>query len=60
MNSTDEQQKQPCCAMCGQPLSEREIDLCRKLAERFDQQFLCLEHQRIFCGCPGVRGRKIP
>lgn len=48
-----------CCALCGQPLTEEELELCRKLAERFDGQRLCTAHQRRFCGCPGVRNQPL-
>lgn len=48
------------CVICGQPLSVRELELCRQLPERFDHQLLCHAHQRLFCGCPGVRGQHLP
>ena len=53
----EEPHEQPCCILCGQVLSEREQDICKELAVRFDHQLLCFAHQRIFCGCPGVRGQ---
>lgn len=48
------------CALCGQPLSERELDLCEQNADRFDRQMLCFAHQRLFCGCPGVKNPNLP
>ncbi len=48
------------CILCGQPLSERELELCREQAKRFDNQLLCMTHQRRFCGCPGVRNQPLP
>jgi len=57
---SDDDLEIPCCALCGQPLTERELDLCQERAEQFDHQLLCFAHQRMFCGCPGVRGQKIP
>lgn len=48
------------CALCGQPLSERELELCEQNADRFDRQKLCMTHQRLFCGCPGVKNRTLP
>ncbi len=46
-----------CCVLCGQPLTDEELERCRKQAERFDGQLLCTAHQRRFCGCPGVRNQ---
>ena len=45
------------CVLCGQPLTEEELELCHKQADRFDHQLLCTAHQRRFCGCPGVRNQ---
>jgi len=56
----EENREQPCCAVCAQPLSEEEIEICAKQAGRFDNKLLCFAHQRLFCGCPGVRGQKLP
>ncbi|MCW8859863.1 MAG: hypothetical protein OQK50_07615 [Deltaproteobacteria bacterium] len=56
----EQPQEQAYCTLCGQPLNERERELCKEQAKRFDHQLLCLAHQRIFCGCPGVRGQKLP
>lgn len=48
------------CTLCGQPLSARELEICQERPERFDHQLLCFAHQRVFCGCPGIRGQQRP
>lgn len=47
----------PHCALCGQELTEKEIEVCRQAPQRFDGQLLCAAHQRRFSACPAVRGR---
>jgi len=45
------------CALCLTPLSAKELDVFRSNPERFDQQLLCFEHQRLTSACPAVRGQ---
>ena len=45
------------CALCGQELTEKEVEVCRQAPERFAGQLLCAGHQRRFSACPAVRGR---
>jgi len=53
-------EEKPSCTLCGQPLTEEEVEQCKKQAERFSNQYLCFAHQRRFCGCPGVRSQTLP
>jgi hypothetical protein len=53
-------EEKPSCTLCGQPLTDEEVEQCEKQAERFSNQYLCFAHQRRFCGCPGVRSQTLP
>lgn len=44
------------CAICRQPLSSREMEICTADPHRFGGTRLCFEHQRRFSACAAVRG----
>ena len=54
-NSSGPQAESDHCALCGQSLSERELEICRAAPERFDGQLLCFAHQKRFNACSAVR-----
>lgn len=50
-----EDQEEPVCALCGQPVSEEERDYCLAQEGRFHGQLFCAAHQRRFNACPAMR-----
>jgi len=54
-NAHDGQTEPSRCALCGQPLTGREREVCLAAPERFAGQLLCFAHQKRFNACSAVR-----